>query len=207
MQTARSRDSTVLEHWGKSGKTVVQVRGSLIASSQQTLRDQKLFERYAELLPPGQRETVLFVSASNWYPIDIAMTHYGVCDALALNELQIKQIGEIVSERIMGTYLGTILRTGRNVDAGTSPWIPLKYYDRLWDRILDGGGCTVKERSTKDAIVESRGVPMFRYRYFREAYVGLVRNAVTLFCKKCYAQNFEIDTSDQDALGMSISWV
>ena len=197
----------VLEHWSKSGKTVIRVRGSLIASSQQTLREEELFDRYAERLSPEQRETVLFILANNWYPLELAMLHYGTCDALGLNEIQMRKIGESVSERIMETYLGTILRTSRNIGAGTSPWTILKRYDRLWDRLLDGGGFIVREVSPKDAAVESRGVPMFRYRYFREAYIGLVRGTITLFSKKCYSKEVALERPDPGALGVALSWV
>jgi hypothetical protein len=63
---------------------VLQVRGSLVASSLQTLRELDLFPRYLALLDKDKHEPILFALASSWLPLELAMAHYGACEAMAL---------------------------------------------------------------------------------------------------------------------------
>jgi ABC-type uncharacterized transport system permease subunit len=67
-----------------------------------------------------------------------------------------------------------------------------------------GGGCTVQASGLKDVTIESRGMPMFRYRYFRVAYTGLIRGAGHLFARKMFTRARKASDS---ALTVDISWV
>lgn len=201
---SRERDEPVAHYESAGGPTVVQVRGSLIASSLQTLRELKLFDTYLERLPKDRHEPILFALASSWLPLDVAMAHYGACEAMELPEAELVKIGEHVSGRIMGTFLGTLLRSSRQLGASTTPLVPLRQYHRLWDRLLVGGGCTVQSSGLKDVSIESRGVPMFRYRYFRIAYTGLIKGAGHLFAKSVYTR---IRRASDTALTIDASWV
>jgi hypothetical protein len=197
-----ARGELLSQHDSASGPTVTQVRGSLIVSSLQTLRELSLFERYLARLPKAHHENVLLALASSWLPIDVAMAHYGACEAMELAERDLDAIGQHVSKRIMGTFLGTMVRSSRNV--GATPLIPLRQYHRLWDRLLMGGGCTVRTSGIKDAYIESRGVAMFRYRYFRIAYMGLIRGAGLMFSKAIYLR---MSRASDDSLSIEASWV
>jgi hypothetical protein len=192
------------EHESAAGPTVVQVRGSLIVSSLQTLRELSHFERYLGHLHKAQHEPVLLALASSWLPLDLAMHHYGACEAMHLTEAELDAIGQHVSARIMGTFLGTLMRSSRQLGAAASPVIPLRQYHRLWDRLLLGGGCLVRSSGLKDAYIESRGVPMFRYRYFRIAYTGLIRGAGLMFAKAVYTR---IRKATDESLSIDASWV
>lgn len=183
---------------------VIEVRGSLVVSSLQTLRDLALFDRYLAHLESDKREPILFALASSWLPVELAMAHYGACDAMGLPDSELLKIGEHVSGRIMGTFLGTMLRSSRQLGANTSPLVPLRQYHRLWDRLLIGGGCTVRSTGLKDVTIESRGVPMFRYRYFRTAYAGLIKGASQLFAKTVYTR---IRQGSDTMLTVDASWV
>ena len=158
---------------------VLDIRGSLIVSSLETLRELDLFDRYLAQLPADQHEHVLYVLAASWVPIDIAMAHYGACEAMQLDEAELENIGRHVSQRIMGTFLATLVKTASSLIAPDR--VPLRQYPRLWDRLLRGGGCTVSAMGPNDARIESRGVPMFRYRYFRIGYTGLIKGAGAMF--------------------------
>lgn len=181
------------------------VRGSLIASSLQTLREQGYYERYLVQLPKAFQEQVLYVLASSWLPLDAAMAHYGACEAMDLSEGELVKIGESVSQRIMGTFLGTMLRSSRSVGATLSPWIPLRQYGRVCDRLLSGGVHRVKELGPKDAEIQTTGVQMFRFRYFRTATLGIVSGAAGMFSKTCYAK--ELSGSDSQSIRVSLRWV
>jgi len=192
------------EHESASGPIVTQVRGALIVSSLQTLRELDFMNRYLGHLPKVHHDEVLFALASSWLSADVALAHYGACEAMALGDRDLDAIGQHVSKRIMGTFLGTLLRSSRNLGAGATPVVPLRQYHRLWDRLLVGGGCTVRTSGMKDAYIESRGVPMFRYRYFRIAYMGLIRGAGLMFAKAVYTR---VRKATNDSLSIDASWV
>jgi hypothetical protein len=194
----------LIDHKSDVGPVVVKVRGSLIVSSLQTLRALDYFPRYVEHLAPSDRDKVLFALAASWLPLEVAMAHYAACDAMGLDDTELDSIGQSVSARIMGTFLGTLLRGSRQVGAHTAPLVALKHYDKLWDRLLFGGACVVQQTGPKDAIIESKGVPMFRYRYFRVAYVSLIRGAGLMFAKTFYAR---VLRSSNSAMVVEISWV
>lgn len=196
----------LLDHSSTHGAIMRNVRGSLIASSLQTLREQGHYERYLALLPAQFRDTVLYGVASSWLPLEAAEAHYQACDDLALDDTEIVAMGEAVSKRIMGTFLGTMLRTGRTVGATPTPWLVLCQYHRVCERILDGGKFMVIELGPKDAVVQTRGLPLFRSRYFRTATLGMFRGGVGVFAKSCYAREL-VDRSSRDSLSVSLRWV
>ena len=159
----------VVEPLSAAGATLVQVRGSLIVSSLQTIHELKLYPRYIVNLPAPLHESVLYALASSWVPCELALAHYTACDAMELSEQELQSVGEHVAKRILGTFLATLLRGTRLVGANMRPIAALQNYPRLWDRLLQGGSCKVCQTGPKDATIESRGIPMFRYRYFRFA--------------------------------------
>src|SRR5690349_13453708 len=105
---ATTKAELLAEHTSPHGPTVTQIRGSMVVSSQQTLRELGLYNRYLERLPKAQHETVLFVLASSWAPVDVAMAHYAACDAMDLGEEELEKIGRHVSNRMVDTFLGTL---------------------------------------------------------------------------------------------------
>jgi hypothetical protein len=197
----KSKYEILAEHQSSHGPIVTQVRGSLIASSLETLRQLHLFDRYIALLPPEYHDQILYVVAASWVPLDAAMAHYKACDEMQLSEHELQEIGSYVSKRIMGTFLGTLMRTASAVIA---PGSALRHYPRLWDRLLWGGGCTVSMMDGRDARIESRGVAMFRYRYFRIAYTGLIRGAATVFKESVHAR---IRNATDNSLTIDITWL
>jgi hypothetical protein len=197
--------TSILEYHSPEGPTVKHVRSTLISSSVQTLRENNLFDRYLPHLPKSFHDAVLLTIAPTWLPLDVAMAHYAACDALSLGEAELERIGESVSARIMGTFLGTLVRSSRNI--GATPLIPLKQYDRLWSRLMSGGVCVVKQTGPKDAVVQSHGVPMFEYRYFRVAYQGVVRGSLGMFAKKVITRSLPGTGGNPHVAFTGVSWV
>jgi hypothetical protein len=195
----------IVDHRSAAGARVVHVRGALLVSSLQALREFGYFESYSANLPAEQREAILFCVANSWLPLELAMTHYGACDAMGLSDNELESVGAAVSQRIMGTFLGTMLRSGRSMGATPSPWIPLRQYGRICDRLLEGGHHRVTEVGPKDALVETSGVPMFRYRYFRTATLGIMRGAAGMFAKTCFAK--ELRSAEPERIQVSLRWV
>jgi hypothetical protein len=205
MAQVSAQGAVLVDHVAASGPEVKSVRGSLIASSLQTLREAGHFERYLTKLPKQHHEALLFCLASTWLPIEMATHHYAACDALGLDDREMDRIGEVVSNRIMGTVLGTLLRSGRSLGATPTPWLVLRQYGRLCDRLLDGGTHLVREVGPKDAYVESGGLPLFRFRYFRVAAVGLIRGGAGMFAKSCYVK--ALGSPAESRLAVSVRWV
>jgi hypothetical protein len=195
----------LLSHTSPGGPSAKHVRGSLIASSLQTLREVGLYDRYLKRLPATFRDDVLFALASSWLPMAAAEAHYQACEELELDELQMSSLGETVSKRIMGTYLGTLVRSGRGIGP-LSPWLVLHQYHRVCERIVDGGVFIVTETGPKDALVETRGLPLFQFRYFRKAALGIFRGASLMFAKSCHARELPA-ANKRDQLIVGLSWV
>jgi hypothetical protein len=195
----------VLEHQSPGGPQLTRVRGSLIASSLQALRELGYFERYRALLPDARREAVLHCAPNSWVAVDLAQVHYEACDALALSEPTTRAVGEAVSQRIMGAFLGTMMRSGRAVDALPSPWIPLKQYGRIVDRLLDGGSHVVTELGPKAALIESSGLSLLRIWYVRTAMLGITSGVAGLFAKSCTTS--ELPGADPEQIRISLHWV
>lgn len=177
----------------------------MIAGSLQTLREFGHFESYLANLPPPLHEPLLFCLASSWVPLEQVMAHYAACEAMGLDERELSNMGEAVSARIVGTFLGTILRSGLGVGATPTPWAALRKYGTVCDRLLDGGAHRVLELGPKDALIETSGVPMFRFRYFRAAALGVFRGAAGMFAKTCFAK--ELPCADRESIRVSLRWV
>jgi hypothetical protein len=201
---SRDAPTILVDHRSAAGPLVTQVRGSLIVSSLQTLRALNLFDAYIQLLSREMHEPVLYALASTWLPVATAMAHYEACEALGLDEAALEAMGKHVGQRITGTFLATLVRGARAVGATGRPVAVLRNYDRMWERIFLGGGCTVTQTGPKDATIESRGIPMLRYRYFRAGYAALIRGAAELVGRAVYVKVLRAGDS---SLVLGASWV
>jgi len=194
----------IVEHQSPGGPQLVRVRGSLVVSSLQALRELGHFERYRALLPAARRDQLLSCPPNCWLPLEVAELHYAACDGLALSEAATRAVGEAVSQRIMGTFLGTMMRSGRSVDALPSPWIPLRQYGRICDRLLDGGSHVVTALGPKEALIETSGMSLLRFRYVHNAMLGIASGAAGLFAKRCTTS--ELPSADPEQIRISLHW-
>lgn len=163
----------------RSPRAVTHIRSTLIQSSLQGLRERAHFERYLERLDPARRDEILLTLAPTWMPVEVAIAHYAACDALGLGGEELTAIGEVASQRVMGTFLATLVRKSRAI--GGSPWVVAKSYGTLWQRIWQGGAVEVYEEGPKDALFVGYGNPCARFEYFSKAYAGVVKGAIGMF--------------------------
>ena len=203
MTSAAQSRQVILDYTSPDGRTVTAVRSTLLQSSVQVLKDNGLFERYLTKLDPRYKDEILLTLAPVWHPMEVAVAHYDAWEALEFSTQQLEAISANVSNRIMGTFVATMVRQSRTV--GSTPWFPLGQYDKLWKRLFIGGSLRITERGPKDAHVESRGLAMFGGRCFPISYQGVVHTAIRLFARTVYARTLPPPTSDSHVA--AYSWV
>jgi hypothetical protein len=155
------------------------VRGTLLASSMQSLRSRGLFDRYSALLADSHRDRVLNSVAGEWLTTEIALAHYTACDALRLSVEDQIGMGRDVSRRTHETFLGLIVKMARGV--GVTPWVVFPKINSLYMRIFRGGGIQITRLSPKDAKVQTVGLSPLSISYFRNAYLGMYEAGVGMF--------------------------
>ena len=154
-------------------KPATQARSTLLQSSLNYLRERGHYATYLEIVSPVHRETIVGSLAPSWLPIEVALAHYRACDALPLSGEERVAIGESVGDRIQGTFMRTLVQTARQ--AGVTPWLLFKRFDRMWERLFQGGSVEVVQVGPKDLTVEVRGAQVSQFGYFRTAFTGVVR--------------------------------
>jgi hypothetical protein len=154
-------------------KAASHVRSTLLQSSLNFLRERKHFERYFALVDVVHRDTIVSSLAPNWLPIEVGLAHYRACDELRLDADELVAIGEAVGDRIQGTFMKTLVQTARS--AGVTPWVLFKRFDRMWERLFQGGSVEVTKVGPKDLTIEVRGCPVAQFNYFRTGFTGVVR--------------------------------
>jgi hypothetical protein len=177
------------------------VRSTLVASSLRALRERGLFDSYAVALDAEWKETVLGTVAGLWLPIDAGLAHYRACDTLPLSMLEVVAMGREVGDRIHSTFLGTMIRAAKS--AGVTPWAGFPYALKLYERLFNGGACSVGRSGPKDARMEVAGNPMVSVPYFRNAMRGVWQAGVELFCQKSYVTEL---TRSETSYKVKISW-
>lgn len=182
---ARHREPVVaLRHPRGEAPLVKRVRSALLLSSLRSLRTRGLFDRYLERLPRDFHEPILGAVAGTWMDIQIAAAHYRACDALGLSVQEQVAMGGAVGDTVNGTFLRTLFQVART--AGITPWVALKQYTKLWERIFDAGDVEVDKLGPKEALVQMHGLPLFSIPYIRVALRGMHQTGFQLFCTKCY---------------------
>ena len=155
------------------------VRGTLLASSIQSLRSRGLFESYARVLPDSHRDRVLNSVAGEWLSAEIAHAHYRACDALGLSVEDQILMGRDVSRRTHETFLGLIVTMARGV--GVTPWVVFPKLNSLYTRTFRGGGIQITRLGARDAKAQTVGLSLLGIPYFRHAYLGMYEAGVGLF--------------------------
>lgn len=163
---------------------MTRVRSTMLLSSVRSLRERGLFDRYIAGVPRALHEPILGAVAGTWIDVDIAAAHYRACDSLGLSVGEQIAMGGSVGEALNGTFLRTLLQLART--AGVTPWMVLKQYTKLWERIFDGGDVEVDKLGPKEALVQMYGLPLFSIPYIRVALRGMHQTGFMLFCTKCY---------------------
>lgn len=182
---------------------VSHVRSTLIQASVGSLRDRGLVDRYTALLPEQHHELILRSLAAEWLPVEVGMAHYRACESLDLLEHEQTDIGGDVGRRIQRSALSTIARAGKA--AGVTPWLALTAMDRMWARLIQGGGVQVVKVGPKDARVELANVQLAQFMYFRNAFRGLVLAAADLFAARTFVRT-QHGRCGPDRLEYRVAW-
>jgi hypothetical protein len=184
---------------------VTAYRSTLVISSLATLGERGLTRRYFDALVPEARDGIRGAIAGVWLPADLVIAHYRACDTLGLPLSDQLDIGRAVGAKIRGTLLGTLVGLARD-GAGVSPWTFLSRLDRLYDRLVQGGGLCVERPAPKDAVVEVYNVQLFAIPYFATAWRGVIQGMCELFCEKAYVRNGLL-TRASTKMRYVVSWV
>ena len=172
------------------------VRGTLLASSIQSLRSRGLFERYSALLADSHRDRVLNSVAGEWLTIEIALAHYSACDALGLSVEDQIGMGRDVSRRTHETFLGLVVKMARGV--GVTPWVVFPKINSLYTRIFRGGGIQITRLGPTDARVHTVGLRPLAITYFRNAYLGMYEAGVGMFASNVQVRPLSLAASPPD---------
>jgi hypothetical protein len=160
---------------------VTSIRSTLLTSSLASLRSRGLFERYDALQTSVHRQKIMNLVAGEWLPLEVALAHYEVCDALGLSEGEQIAIGKDVSRVIHETFLSLVVKAARGV--GVTPWLLLPRGNSMQTRLCVGGGIRVWKVGPKSARVEVARCPQLGIPYVRNGLVGLYTAAVELLAR------------------------
>jgi len=178
------------------------VRSTLILASIASVRASGRYEEYERHLPLQHKDTILGAVAATWLPVEVALAHYGACDALGLTAEQQAQAGRSTFKASRATLLGTAVALARS--AGFSPWQAFPLYQRFWDRGCDGGGVNVVRMGPKDAHLTVVQCPLVASSYFRNGLRGLTASLTELFCTRAYVT--ERLHNRQGTLAVRVQW-
>lgn len=198
----RPAGDVVVHYQSPVGPGLTAIRGVMLMSYVERLKDRGHLERYSAALSETDRTRLTYITAMSWVPVDLAAAHFAACDALGLGELElIEQGGE--SARSMGpAMLGTLLRA-----VGTSPLTALSALGRVWDRIHQGGVCVAIHTGPKDLYIEQQGNPLSGSRFYRLSGQGFYKSLAELFCARAYVKATRPMQRDGRAFAVTISWV
>jgi hypothetical protein len=202
----RASEEVILPLRAPGGRVapVTHARSTLIAGSVLGLRERGYLDRYLTHLPDPLHDTILHSVAGSWLPLGVAAAHYRATEALGLSSQEQFEMGSAAAERIQNTVLGTLVRVAKG--AGVTPWVGLEYFQRLWDRLLQGGSGAVYALGPKEARVEAHGVGMLaEIPYVRNAWRGMFAGSGSLFCSKIYVTEIRSLTT-ATTLGFRVAW-
>jgi hypothetical protein len=158
---------------------VTAVKNLLLQFSLAQLKAHGLYDTYAKLIAPEVLTQLLAQLGPGWVPVEFAMAHYEACDRLNLDAQQIDGLGKTVGDRIQNTAL--ISAAKRTRDADFDVWDEVGSLHRMWSRLYQGGSVQISKLGPKDQLIERRGYPMNRFRYYRQAQLGVFTAAYAAF--------------------------
>jgi hypothetical protein len=178
------------------------VRGTWLAASLRGVREQGHEEAYLAQLDSSHASVIVNAAYKDWIPIEVLLAHYAALDTLDLPSFKLVELGVEATRRAQGSVVGTVAKLARSVEL--TPWPILAQLQRLWDRVLLGGGIAVTKLGAKEARVEVVGFPACRYRYCRIGIRGVLTGMTEMFCTKAYVS--ELPTWTDDSGAIRIAW-
>jgi hypothetical protein len=180
-----------------------EVRGTLIVSSLQMLRERGLFDRYRRFVEPAVLPAIEAVVAPTWAPVDLIVAHYRACDQLGFTVHELVDLGRGLTRRLHRPVLKVMLSLAGA--AGVTPWTLAPQLPKIWGRMYRGGAIETIAVGPKDARVEIRGFPCAGIPYSRIAWRGVLLGGVELFASRAYVSEIP-DGCDATSLSYRVSW-
>jgi hypothetical protein len=181
------------------------VRSTLIQSSLKALKARGHEEGYLRALDPKFRDQIISSVAPTWLPIEVGAAHYGACDSLHFGQSELLDIGEAVGDRVQGVFISPFTQAAKV--AKISPWVALKYFDKIWVKIFQGGSIELIKVGPKDLLIDIREAQLPRYEYFRIGFCGVVKAAFKLGGTKTVQVTTDKWSISGDRLSIRASWV
>lgn len=208
--TSSAQDQILLEYTSPHGPLVTHLRGTVLASTQQNLKDLGLYDRYMDALTQEDRTRMSSLIASSWVDIEFATQHYMLIGRLreetGMGDDEVDQIATRIVTRATDTFIGSMVRATRT--AGVEAFaLVMSKNDRLWDRFYMGGGCTIIQHGPKELTLENHGNPLFFLPMFRIGYDAYTRVLTRLFCKSAVIKNVRPRGAQPHTLATRFSWV
>jgi hypothetical protein len=186
-------------------RPVTSIRSTILQSSLASLRGRGSFDDWSRVVDPNFRDVIVQSIAPTWLPIEVGVAHYAACEALMLPLSDQVAMGEVVGDRIQGTFMATLLRSARA--AGMNPMILLSQFDRMWTRVFQGGSIQLVHTGPKDLDIEVRGLPLVRLPYFRTAFCGVVRAGIAFAGVRSALVKQKSHRTEENVYLMHAAWV
>jgi hypothetical protein len=180
-----------------------QVKGTWLAASLRGVRGHGLEREYLAKLDPAYLPVILNAAYTEWIPIEVLLAHYAACETLALAPFQLTALGTEAARLAQGSVVGLVAKLAGA--AAITPWPILSQLQRLWDRVIIGGGVRVTKLGPKEARVQIAGFPACRYRYCRIGMRGVLTGVTEMFCVKAHVS--ELPAWSNDSGTLRIAWV
>ena len=142
------------------------LRSTVIVNSMRIVRERTLDAEYWAALGPASEEYFRALVAQGWVPVERALEHYAVLDALIPNPLDHFAIGRQAAERLQALYVRTVSTLLRASGALTVERVFSKLRS-AFDRMMQGGTVTVHQTGLKDAEILLADMPLLDLPYFR----------------------------------------
>lgn len=194
----------VIPHVDASGP-VTAVKNVVIQSSLAELRDAGHYERYATLISSEVLNDLLSRLDPGWIPVELVVEHYQACDNLNLTDKELATLGRAVGNRLQGTALVSSAKKVRHEDFDI--WSAVGQLHRMWPRLYQGGSVQVVKLGPNEQLLEQRGFPMNRFRYFRLAQLKALAAAYASL--GAHFSRLELDYYDaaQDEAAYHLIWI
>jgi hypothetical protein len=179
------------------------VRGFVFLSGMKWMAAHGVLDRHQALLPASLRAQAKTLTATEWVPLDDALTIYAACDALNLSVEQQIDIGRAVSLANNGIVIRTLANLAGRI--GISPWSALKSVDRLWQRNNRGGGVAVYKLGERSARLEFWQVPLAQSPFFVTSMRGAIAVGLEDFCQRIMVTEIPSHLSEE-GFALRLAW-
>jgi hypothetical protein len=177
------------------------VRGALLLIDWRWLREQGLFDTYANAL--GSSRALLEAGAADWVPLPLALAHWEAVDGLELSREQQIAMGIFMGEHAHNIVLATLVRLAGKL--GMSPWPALAQCHKLWTRSWRGGGMAAYRTGNCSARVEVLEASVVGIRAFRIGIAGTVIAGIAPFCRRPFVVE-DPEARTPTSVSLRVSW-